>query len=363
TATETALPPGRHPRTRAWAQAWAQTLRRDAALGAGPTAAPQDRFAERASAALLAHIRRGGYQYTLAPGLPEEGADPVDAFWLDQREGFCEHYAVAFVVVMRSLGVPARIVTGYQGGQPNALDGWLDVRQSDAHAWAEIWQPGRGWLRVDPTAAVAPERIRLGQRLRPPPGLVAGAMERVDPALLERLRQAWRAADHRWSDWVLRYGRQRQADLLRRIGWDSPDLFAAARTLLIALALLGLAGAAWAAWDGRRRRQRDPWLRALEAVQVELQRHGLADATRQPPRSLAHAVQARWGHSEAGQALTRLLLQLDAQRYAPPDVSAPNVPPLPALQRALRAALRRLPESPGAAHASQVPSGPPPSPG
>lgn len=363
TATETALPPGRHPRTRAWAQAWAQTLRRDAALGAGPTADPQDRFAERASAALLAHIRRGGYQYTLAPGLPEEGADPVDAFWLDQREGFCEHYAVAFVVVMRSLGVPARIVTGYQGGQPNALDGWLDVRQSDAHAWAEIWQPGRGWLRVDPTAAVAPERIRLGQRLRPPPGLVAGAMERVDPALLERLRQAWRAADHRWSDWVLRYGRQRQADLLRRIGWDSPDLFAAARTLLIALALLGLAGAAWAAWDGRRRRQRDPWLRALEAVQVELRRHGLADATRQPPRSLAHAVQARWGHSEAGQALTRLLLQLDAQRYAPPDVSAPNVPPLPALQRALRAALRRLPESPGAAHASQVPSGPPPSPG
>lgn len=355
TPAETALPPGQHPRTRAWALAWAGRLQRDAALGAGPGEGPDKPFAERASAALLAHIRGGGYQYTLAPGLPDSGADPVDAFWLDQREGFCEHFAVAFVVVMRSLGVPARIVTGYQGGQPNALDGWLDVRQSDAHAWAEVWQPGRGWLRVDPTAAVAPDRIRLGQRLRPPAGLVAGALERVDPALLERLRQAWRAADHRWSETVLQYGRLRQADLLRRIGWENPDPFAAARTLLIALALLGLAGAAWAAWDGRRRRQRDPWLRVLEVVQADLQRRGIADARRQPPRSLAHAVQARWGDSEAGQALARLLLQLDAQRYAPPASTA--LPPrLPALQRALRDTLHRLPATAGAANSTQAPS-------
>lgn len=361
-AAETALPPGRHPRTRAWALAWAATLRRDAALGAGPTDDPQDRFAVQASAALLAHIRRGGYQYTLAPGLPEDGADPLDAFWLDQREGFCEHYAVAFVVVMRSLGVPARIVTGYQGGQPNALDGWLDLRQSDAHAWAEVWQPGRGWLRVDPTAAVAPDRIRLGQRLRPPPGLVAGALDRVDPALLERLRQFWRAADHRWSEAVLQYGRQRQADLLRRIGWENPDLFAAARTLLIALALLGLGGAAWAAWDGRRRRQRDPWLRTLDAVQAELQRRGLSDASGCPPRSLAQAVHARWGASEAGQHLARLLLQLDAQRYAPPAHAAPPATELRELQPALRDALRRLPQSESQSGPRLEPDRPPPQP-
>jgi len=356
TAAERALPPGRYLRTRAWAQTWAQRLRRDGAIAPESPDDPQPPGAERLSAALLAHIRQGGYQYTLAPGLPEDGADPVDAFWLDQREGFCEHYAVAYVVVMRSLGVPARLVTGYQGGQLNALDGWLDVRQSDAHAWTEVWQPGRGWLRVDPTAAVAPDRIRLSQRLRPPPGLVAGALERVDPALLERMRQLWRAADHRWSEAVLHYGRERQADLLRRIGWERPDLFTAARTLLIALALLGLAGAAWAAWDGRRRRQRDLWLRTLDAVQAELQRRGLADAAQLPPRSLARAVQTRWGDNPTGQALARALLDFDAQRYAPPAANAwPGASPRVA-QRALLDALRHLPATPDAPAAPDLPA-------
>ncbi|MFD2273469.1 transglutaminase family protein [Undibacterium arcticum] len=77
---------------------------------------------------------------------------------------FCEHYASSFVVLMRALGIPARVVTGYQGGEMNPIDGYMTIRQSDAHAWAEVWLPQRGWLRVDPTAAVAPERVELNLR-------------------------------------------------------------------------------------------------------------------------------------------------------------------------------------------------------
>ena len=328
---ERTLPAGVHPRTRAWA----------AALRAQPglADAPPQRFPVLASEAVLAHIRRAGYAYTLAPGLPGD-TDAVDSFWLDQREGFCEHYAAAYVVVMRALGVPARIVTGYQGGRLNPVDGLLEIRQSDAHAWAEIWLPDAGWTRVDPTAAVAPERIRLGQRLRAPPGLIAGTLAQVDPALVERLRQLWGAADHRWNDWVLQYGRQRQQDLLRDIGWDAPDLYSAARTLLTALATLGLAGAAWAAWDGWRSRRREPWLRALAAVQAELARRGITEAPRLPPRGLADAVLRHWGPD--GNALAGALLQLDARRYGPADERASRLP-LWRLHRDLRQALRSLP--------------------
>lgn len=337
---ERSLPPGVHPRTRAWAAA----LRDQPALAS----ASPERFAELASEAVLAHIRSAGFVYTLAPGLGGE-ADPLDDFWLDQREGFCEHYAVAYVVVMRALGVPARIVTGYQGGRLNPIDGLLEVRQSDAHAWAEVWLPGAGWSRVDPTAAVAPDRIRLGQRLQAAPGLIAGTLAQVDPALLERLRQLWSAADHRWNDWVLHYGRQRQQDLLRQIGWESPDLYSAARTLLTALAVLGLAGATWAAWDGWRSRRRDPWLRLLTATQAELARRGLTDAPRLPARSLADAVLTHWG--PAGAPLATALRQLDQRRYgpAPPSTTGPRPHPhtwSEALQ--LRRSLRQLPHRPPA---------------
>ncbi len=105
-------------------------------------------------------FRTQEFVYTLDP--PRLAENAVDEFLFDTRSGFCEHYAAAFTIVMRAAGVPARIVTGYQGGEFNPLGGYLLVRQSDAHAWSEIWVAGRGWLRVDPTAAVAPERIERG---------------------------------------------------------------------------------------------------------------------------------------------------------------------------------------------------------
>ncbi len=186
---ELGLPEGLHPRTRAWAR----TQRERQPRGWRP---------EQWSDWLLSEIRSGAFSYSLTPGLPRRpGDDPVDAFWLDHRQGFCEHYASSYVIVMRELGIPARIVTGYQGGQINPFDQVLEVRQSDAHAWAEYWSVDRGWVRVDPTAAVAPERIRESRRLRPP-GL-GGVLPTLGGASLESLRAIWGVVNHRWSLWVV----------------------------------------------------------------------------------------------------------------------------------------------------------------
>ncbi len=142
----TELPVGYNPRTLAWAQALRSEPRY---AGATP---------QQLVDAVLLTIRRG-FTYTLTPGSygeDEEGRFAIDEFWLDRKQGFCEHFSTAFVVVMRALDVPARLVTGYQGADPDLQDGYLVVRNSHAHAWAEVWLAGRGWVRVDPTAAVAP---------------------------------------------------------------------------------------------------------------------------------------------------------------------------------------------------------------
>ena len=160
--------------------------------------------------ALLQHIRTGNYSYTLVPGT--YGVDAIDEFWLDQREGFCEHYAASFVVILRAIGVPARIVTGYQGAEGIPVDGYYIVRQSSAHAWAEYWQRGVGWVRADPTAAVAPDRINGSRRLVPQPSLVAGAIASVSPELLAQLRANWETLNNRWNQWVLSYSRGQQLE-------------------------------------------------------------------------------------------------------------------------------------------------------
>ncbi|MFM2056871.1 MAG: hypothetical protein RLY71_1256 [Pseudomonadota bacterium] len=321
------LPAGAHPRSVAWAQA----LRASPALaGAGP---------DRLALALLDHIRQGDYSYTLSPGLHDQG-DALDAFWLDRKAGFCEHYASAFVVLMRAMGVPARIVTGYQGGQLNPLDGVLEVRQSDAHAWAEYWQAGRGWVRADPTAAVAPERVQRGQRLRPPSGLVGGTLVELNPALAERLREVWSALDHRWNQWVLGHDQRRQLELLRQLGWPDIDLLGLGRVLLLGLATLGLLGAGWAAWDSRRQQpRRDPWLRVWLTLQARLRRRGLAIEPHQTPAWAASAAVARWG--TAAEPLAQALQAFELGRYGRP-AEQPGMT-LKAQQRRLDNALRQLP--------------------
>ena len=200
-----ALPAGRNPQTQALAATWRQADNRPAAI------------VERA----LSYFRQEPFAYTLAPPLLDS-RDPVDEFLFTSREGFCEHYAAAFVVLMRAAGIPARVVTGYQGGELNPLDGNLVVRQSDAHAWAEVWLADQGWQRVDPTAAISPARINTGIAAAARAGDPLPALVRLDNAWLRQLRYRWEAANNAWNLWVLGYNPGRQQELLSRLGLD-PD--------------------------------------------------------------------------------------------------------------------------------------------
>lgn len=290
------LPPGFNPRTLAWARE----------LRARPDLAGAD--ARTLAAALLRHVADGGYGYTLEPG--PYGRDAIDEFWLDRKLGFCEHFAAAFVVAMRAMDVPARVVTGYQGSDPVAVDGWWIVRQSNAHAWAEFWQPGAGWQRADPTAAVAPERVQRGRSLPPTPGLVAGTIGAVNPALAARLREAWETLNNRWNQAVLNYSRQRQFDLLRALGVESPDWQDLARALVLLAAAAAAAGAGWAFWD---RHRQDPWQRLQARVQRALATRGVEVGPQHGPRARAERVRAALG--AAGEPLAVELEALDRLRY------------------------------------------------
>ncbi|MDB5885332.1 MAG: transglutaminase domain protein [Polaromonas sp.] len=310
------LPPGFNPRT----LALAAEIRRD------------PRFAQAGASALvqvaLERLRTGGYSYTLEPGI--YGRDTADEFWFDRKAGFCEHIASSFVILMRALDIPARIVTGYQGGELNSVDGFWVVRQSDAHAWAEVWQAGRGWVRVDPTSAVSPGRTGAFQRLAPPRGVVAQAFGNFSPDLAARLRATWEAVNNGWSQWVLNYTQGSQLKLLKDIGFTSPGREDLTTLLIGALVLASIAGAGWAWWD---RSQHDPWLRLLGQVRKRLAQAGIASTPATAPRELARQVLQKYGRQ--GQALHDWLVQLDIQRYADPAT-------LPRLLGPLRRQLSRL---------------------
>ncbi|MFP4334119.1 MAG: DUF3488 and DUF4129 domain-containing transglutaminase family protein [Wenzhouxiangella sp.] len=207
------LPDERNPRTRALA---AELRRRH----------PDDRNLIQA---VLRWFREEAFSYTLsAAPLGRHGADE---FLFDLRAGYCEYYASAFAILMRAAGIPTRIVTGYQGGLWQAGSDYLLVRQSDAHAWTEVWLEGRGWTRVDPTAAVSPDRIEQGSRSvieRP------GAMFAID--WFERLRNRYDRIQHLWNRWVLGFDHERQRDFLQRLGL--PDLAPERIALLMLAALL-----------------------------------------------------------------------------------------------------------------------------
>lgn len=308
------LPPGYNPRT----LAWAAELR-----GRLPQANPK-----ALAAAVLAHIRANLYTYTLAPGVYGE-TDPrgaIDEFWLDRKEGFCEHFAASFVVVMRAMGVPARIVTGFQGMDEPPVDGYYVVRQSAAHAWAEYWQAGEGWVRADPTAAVAPSRIERSVRLAPATGLVGSAINAVNPALLAQMRNAWESLNNRWNQWVLNYAGGQQLDLLKKLGFDSPRWEDLAMLLVGAFSALALVGSGWAWWDGRRV---SPWVRQLQALRHALRQLGSPAHETDPPRTLAKKLR---DHSQAwrtidriqAEALARLLETLDLHRYGPQARGKPD---------------------------------------
>lgn len=290
-----ALPPGYNPRTVALGRQWRQQ--------AGP----------QADAAIVQRALEwigNDFSYTLAT--PLAGRHSADEFLFEQRAGFCEHYSSAFAILMRSAGVPTRLVTGYAGGVRNRYgDYWL-VRRMDAHAWNEVWLQGRGWVRVDPTAAVAPERIfdTLEQRLAD--GLT------VEQGLLPALGARWHALQQagdwlrqRWNRQVLGYDAAAQARLLQYFNLGD-DALGRSLLLLSWLAASALAVALMWLLLSRRKRPSDPLLAAWQALGQRYRKIGLEPA----PNESAQAWMIRVQRHLPDSPLPALAQRYNACRYA-----------------------------------------------
>jgi protein-glutamine gamma-glutamyltransferase len=230
----------------------------------------------------LIYFRENPFSYTLSPSLL--GDNPIDEFMFRTRSGFCEHYASSFVYLMRAAGVPARIVTGYQGGEINPVGNYLIVRQSDAHAWAEVWLPKRGWVRVDPTAAVSPDRIEVGMEAALPSSAAnfAGIPFPKQITWLNSLRLNWDALNNRYNVWVLGYNMERQQKFLSSLGLGEVDW----RNMAMWMALLAsAAGAILAAFllAPKQRAKQDAAQKHYEKFCAQLARRGLARAAHEGP--------------------------------------------------------------------------------
>ncbi|MFA6444599.1 MAG: DUF3488 and transglutaminase-like domain-containing protein [Sterolibacterium sp.] len=266
------LPPRSNPRARALAARWREEL------GADDSAIARS---------MLDLYRRQLFVYTLSP--PLLGEHSVDEFLFDTRRGFCEHFSAGFVFMMRAAGIPARVVTGYQGGEVNPVDGMLVVRQSDAHAWAEVWLRGRGWIRVDPTAAIAPSRIELNLARALPAGEVRPLIALPAFVWLAQMRYRWDALANVWNQWVIGYNPQRQRDLLASLGMRSPDWRQMTVVLTLVCGVLLLGFTAWALYQ----RQRPvPALAAWNRLSRILARHGLARKPWEGPFDYARRIAA-----------------------------------------------------------------------
>lgn len=271
------LPDHGNPRARALAQGWRQRFHDPATV---------------VQQALLM-FRSEPFVYTLHP--PTINKNFVDRFLFGTRKGFCEHYAASFTFLMRAAGIPARVVTGYLGGELNPIGHYLIVRQRDAHAWSEVWLDGHGWTRVDPTAAVAPERIELSidNRLQ-----TIGDAVRFDTPQVAWLASLWREAhfawdalDNKWNLWVLSYGKDRQANLLAGLnfgglGWQSTAilLLTLVGTILVTMMIVATT---------RKRRSRDAVVHAYQNFCRKLARRGLSRWPYEGPGDFAERVAAQ----------------------------------------------------------------------
>nr|WP_308506832.1 DUF3488 and transglutaminase-like domain-containing protein [Pseudoduganella ginsengisoli] len=269
--------------------------------------------------AVLAMFRREPFRYTLEP--PPLGRHTVDDFLFTTRAGFCEHYAAAFTVLMRAMGIPARVVNGYQGGEMNPVDGYLTVRQSDAHAWAEVWLPQRGWVRIDPTAAVAPERVEhnLARSLpqNAPFGLDGLAGLRNNPdSWLSQLRFSINALNNAWNQWVLDYNPDRQRSFLEELSFGLFNWRGAAGVAAIAALVLLMRNL-------RRRVVPDPVEAAYAAFCRMMARKGWERRLDEGPHSYALRLQDL-ELPETKKAAMRNFLELYGKlKYGPPDVKHP----------------------------------------
>jgi len=301
-AAAVALPQAGNPRSRELARQWRSKA------GEGP-----DRNIELVRQA-ISFFRTGGYEYTLTP--PLLGVHSVDEFLFETRQGFCEHFASAFVFLMRASGVPARVVTGYQGGEVNPVDGYLEVRQADAHAWAEVWLGDEGWTRVDPTATAVPIRVDAGIAAAVPRSSALPLLLRADAEWLRALRNNWSALANQWNQWVLGYNFDRQREMLSFFGMRSVDWRTLAALLLWTIGgVIGLT----ALWLFGRIQRSDPVQRAWLAFCAKLARAGVAKRPAEGPLDYGTRASGQLpARAETISAITQLYLELRYGKVAQP---------------------------------------------
>jgi len=317
------LPDGFNPRTLSWA---AELRGRIAGTQPPHDPAAVAALDRRLVAAVLRHFHEQAFHYNInAPAL---GSDSVDEFLFDTREGYCEHYASAFVVLMRAMGVPARVVTGYQGGEVNPVDGYLTVRQSDAHAWAEVWIPGQGWVREDPTAAVAPDRIDHTVRELNEAGLRAG-----NPgwSWLRQWRMDREAIENTWNQWFLSYSAERQRRLIAFLGLD-PSI---ENITIVAIAVFCVLMAVMAVTSLRRRAVREPLAELVFQLRGKLARQDVHVPHEMGLHDMGSYLEPRLDPACMPEG-RQLLADISAARYARPGAGRAGL-----RLRSLRARLRR----------------------
>jgi protein-glutamine gamma-glutamyltransferase len=289
------LPEDSNPRTRALIAGWLA----------------EDANPRRIIARALEYFRHDTFFYTLTP--PALGRHTADEFIFETREGFCEHYASAFAIMMRAAGIPTRIVTGYQGGELNGIGRYYIIRQADAHAWTEVWLEDDGWVRIDPVTAVAPERIVFGSPRALESEAIAGAR---GTSWIRTAMFAWDAVNTYWSDWVIGYGPAMQRALLRGLGFERPQwahlmTLATGATAAILVALM-----LYLSWRFRRRRRRDPAARMFSRFASKLTRRRVAE--RAPTESpVAYARRAATMLPGSAGEIDAIVAAYLAARYEP----------------------------------------------
>jgi transglutaminase-like putative cysteine protease len=292
---DTRLPPNRNPRT----VRLAHTLR-------GEHADEMDYVR-----AVLDMFTRQEFYYTLTP--PKLADDSVDEFLFDTKRGFCGHYASAFATLMRAAGIPARVVTGYQGGTFNRFADYWILRQSDAHAWTEVWIDGRGWLRIDPTSVIAPGRVEhglsdavsadepLGSRWQRRTPWLADTRLRLDA-----LRQLWRER-------ILLFDQDSQQKVLEWLNIPEPDGQKLVIVLTVALALV----LGWLTWAVRREidpARKEPLIRAYSRLCAKLAAVGMPRLAHEGAEDYAARVAQR--RPDLAPAVTALCRHYSILRYA-----------------------------------------------
>ncbi|KTD64938.1 transglutaminaseTgpA domain-containing protein [Legionella shakespearei] len=252
----TQFPKTMNPRIKAWAQA------QFARLNNNP---------ESFIAFLRTYINQQPYWYTLSPPALPNSNHQMDNFWFDTRKGFCEHYASAVTLILRSAGIPARVIVGYQGGEWNPVAHYMTVKQSDAHAWLEYWQKGVGWKPLDPTSFIAAERI--DQQILDAQASRLNQSDHVDTSGMSwfaRTRLFLESAQFFAERWLLFYNQETQKELLSKAGlgeWRMGQLLQAAVALsLLFLVFFGLF------YQWRQKRSQDPLLIEYHRLQKEFRR-------------------------------------------------------------------------------------------